>query len=114
MTRQKELRTIQGEFDPNNEFKVVLPDPIGGDMTFYFRLEKDIANTDSRTKFHLDNEHEATITIFNAPLNKRITLSQDQEIGTYGKDQVLLMNYILSTQASKFTQIIVKFYTEGK
>lgn len=111
---QKELRTVQGEFDSQNEFKIILPDPIGGDMTFNFNLEKDTANKESRTRFHLVNEHEATITIFNAPINKRISMSDDQEIGTYGEDRILMMNYILSSKESKPTQIIVKFYTEGR
>lgn len=109
---KKELRTINGEFDSNNSFKIILPDDIEGDMTFLFQLSHDDSMEQCHTTFNADTELEATITIYNAPINKSVSLPEDIEIGTYGNQQKLYMNYKLSTKEAEQSRIVVSFYVE--
>lgn len=108
----KELRSINGEFDDNQRFKVVLPDDVGGDMTFNFELGQDSTQDKCHTVASVVNDFEAKIMIYNVPDDKNVTLPHEVEIGTYGNKQKLYLNYKVFSKGVERRKIIVSFYIE--
>ena len=109
---KRELRSINGEFDDNQRFKVVLPDDIGGDMIFNFELSQDPSQEKCHTEATVINEHEESVIIYNVPKDKNVTLPYDVEIGTYGVGQKLFMNFKVFSKGVERRKIIVSFFIE--
>lgn len=109
---KKVIMTMQGEVRKNEPFVIVLPDKEEGDIKFSFRLVKEDKPKMTHTKFTSISEHEASITIYNAPLKTPTSVKVDIPVGTYLHKYRLYVNYTLICITENEGRILVKFYGE--
>lgn len=98
-----------------NSVSIKVIDDIEGNINLTIRQIKDDNNTNSYTRYQVEDLHNAEVIIANADTTKFTSTEKPIQLGTYKNDYILLLEYVLEPIMSNTQSVLrLKFSIKMK